>query len=1443
YLRPEVTEDRNQSVRARADDIDLKSAVKQIDREVKANNSDNEGKKTHQNDSTEVKCSPSRVRAQAAAAQWQNTDVVTDDNSDKLLVDTTKKQPYHCAMWSTGTDTDNEERTGVAHAEKEAVSSDEAEKVYVNSDCEERETAQELEETGKTEQKRGDNGEKEERDPNDEDEKRSKRREDADNADLTVRYEQEAEWEKPLNMRDHGKTERIAGFKHADEHLFGEKEKTVDQKDQEKAGNDEEQGLDSQDLLPQMKPFTEEADGFSKPKRQEVTTKYSDDIADVSKNEVEDMTPETGSATEQDKERATANELEESGQLEPKVGDSEVEECDRNHEDEKCDMTREDLENANVMVQSELYGRDVKQEKHISLMHHAETGDVGGLKHADEHPVDEKEKHVVDQKDREMTENDEGQGTASPVQDLLPQMEYFTEEEADDLSELERQDIITKYSDEIADISKNEVEDMTPEIRSATEQERDKESATELEESGQLEPKVGDNEVEECDRNHEDEKCDMTREDLENANVMVQSELYGRDVKQEKHISLMHHAETGDVGGLKHADEHPVDEKKKHVVDQKDREMTENDEGQGTASPDLLPQMEYFTEEEADDLSELERQDIITKYSDEIADVSKNEVEDMTPETGSATEQDKESATANELEESGQLEPKVGDSEVEECDRNHEDEKCDMTREDLENANVMVQSELYGRDVKQEKHISLMHHAETGDVGGLKHADEHPVDEKEKHVVDQKDREMTENDEGQGTASPDLLPQMEYFTEEEADDLSELERQDIITKYSDEIADVSKNEVEDMTPEIGSATEQEQDKESATELEESGQLEQKDDDSENDEDQETASPVQDLLPQMEYFTEESDDLAKPERLKLMEKYSDEIDEFSKKGVEEMMLGTELDEDTTESEKDVTKYELTESVETLQRVYEDLSEKNAPNNEPELKMTTVDETVDALEDTLLSDSKQDTSENTPETGTGSPVVAVKTEVVFSDLTVCEFPGELRKGPETALAETDLGCFEEIKTNPRDPQTPAEERAEREAVVACSDEDSETLKAFQTEQDTETVIESSGATENQEMDNTEVSLKEHAEFRTELIVETTETKISSEDEEAEDFETESRSPIVRNVTLQPHELLEFTEGQCKSSGGTMDPFNEAQGDSSVSEFAGTAKIEHVAEDQTNVKPVSSLRTAEFLEDTLDLPGEEQEILETDVAKTALEYVEEIMNQVLQEMTETEPLVGLSTEEPGDAEYQGAAQCVSADAFVLEEDRKLLGETMDSRVEMETASSEVVKRNEQLVSSEAAEADGRHEQIQKSIAGETVSSSHEDWMEVSRPGMKRGFDQVSKDLPELKTGGKLDLYLQAIEDSSLDFTVQKARIAVKNPLVRPPKDPRKLLFKASLEPLVPQPSARGQKVEASAPRLGAGLPVLRKTEFGQKAREGGEAERTLQPQVHKQPSHCRS
>ncbi|XP_072523892.1 uncharacterized protein [Salminus brasiliensis] len=130
------------------------------------------------------------------------------------------------------------------------------------------------------------------------------------------------------------------------------------------------------------------------------------------------------------------------------------------------------------------------------------------------------------------------------------------------------------------------------------------------------------------------------------------------------------------------------------------------------------------------------------------------------------------------------------------------------------------------------------------------------------------------------------------------------------------------------------------------------------------------------------------------------------------------------------------------------------------------------------------------------------------------------------------------------------------------------------------------------------------------------------------------------------------------------------------------------------------------------------------------------------------------------------------------------------------------------------------------------------------ISRPGLKRGFEKLAKDevdKPPLSKEWAGKIVLQQV--SALDCTVQKSKIAVKNPLVRPPKDPRTLINKASVEPLAPtrpsQPSPL-RKVQAEGisvpqkgvigfklPGLGAGFPALKKTDAGRKIREEGDAE----------------
>lgn len=81
-----------------------------------------------------------------------------------------------------------------------------------------------------------------------------------------------------------------------------------------------------------------------------------------------------------------------------------------------------------------------------------------------------------------------------------------------------------------------------------------------------------------------------------------------------------------------------------------------------------------------------------------------------------------------------------------------------------------------------------------------------------------------------------------------------------------------------------------------------------------------------------------------------------------------------------------------------------------------------------------------------------------------------------------------------------------------------------------------------------------------------------------------------------------------------------------------------------------------------------------------------------------------------------------------------------------------------------------------------------------------------------------------LLEVDSAALDFTVQRSRIAVKDPRVRPPKDPRSLLQMPSVDPT---PSPRlpakvpagvplgGMGMRIKLPGFGAGFPVLKKTQ----------------------------
>ncbi|XP_053496603.1 trichohyalin isoform X1 [Ictalurus furcatus] len=259
------------------------------------------------------------------------------------------------------------------------------------------------------------------------------------------------------------------------------------------------------------------------------------------------------------------------------------------------------------------------------------------------------------------------------------------------------------------------------------------------------------------------------------------------------------------------------------------------------------------------------------------------------------------------------------------------------------------------------------------------------------------------------------------------------------------------------------------------------------------------------------------------------------------------------------------------------------------------------------------------------------------------------------------------------------------------------------------------------------------------------------------------------------------------------------------------------------------------------------------------SCLGVVEEIMSGLTKESEESERELLREIEAPERKEHKSELESheETSESNVNEEllndawerDKELVGEITDIETVVVSTGEEMesVKKMEEPITEE--EMDTCHLVFSESDAskeiskeqGESTVDSKEDVEERGRLGLKRGVEKMAgnndKDKPSV-----LKDFLLPPQASSLDFTVQKSKIAVKNPLVRPPKDPRMLINMASVEPLTPphpsQPSfLKKSPIEGASvpkgvigfklPGLAAGFPALRKTEAGRKIRDGEDSE----------------
>ncbi|XP_065109481.1 uncharacterized protein [Paramisgurnus dabryanus] len=544
--------------------------------------------------------------------------------------------------------------------------------------------------------------------------------------------------------------------------------------------------------------------------------------------------------------------------------------------------------------------------------------------------------------------------------------------------------------------------------------------------------------------------------------------------------------------------------------------------------------------------------------------------------------------------------------------------------------------------------------------------------------------------------------------------------------------------------------------------------------------------------------------------------------------------------------------LLELIETPSGGSKEICDDSIAHNDIGLRTSTsvnevVVEICDASEDTQQSDFlKQDS----PETKN------------HSDLTVCDLPQEPSKRPAIGLVNsvdlnqitavaTSLGSFEEMKANISELHIPAEDRSQSSVMTQYEPLNDTFVKAAEFE--TPMLSLEIGAKQIQTLQEmAKCSLKECVELTSEQIGETMKTETDSED----------KGEVLMTGSEANNEILELNiEKEGILSQATMETISESLNQDKCESSERDVNRTELAEDLPEpAEAKTELLKSEVLEETQYSQGKSERyteniktevglLSETDSLDTTVEDVEKIINQVMKELIDTENKCIQET--PCDAEIQKPAECLPPDALLLGGEKEMLGDADQSLVQMKVEmviyeAAEKQKDEHDVFCPVCEPADAGCEQKERDTVGETLFSCHDEKIETDQPWLKT-FDNTSKDFPEEEESlvdGSATVDLD-IQQTSLDFSVQKSRIALKNPLIRPPKDPRKLINKTSTEPSLQKPppfgllkagNGVGVSIQSKGvvgfklPVIGE-LPTLRKTEFGQKVREEERAESRLQ------------
>lgn len=263
----------------------------------------------------------------------------------------------------------------------------------------------------------------------------------------------------------------------------------------------------------------------------------------------------------------------------------------------------------------------------------------------------------------------------------------------------------------------------------------------------------------------------------------------------------------------------------------------------------------------------------------------------------------------------------------------------------------------------------------------------------------------------------------------------------------------------------------------------------------------------------------------------------------------------------------------------------------------------------------------------------------------------------------------------------------------------------------------------------------TLKESVKLKTKLLVETMKREINSE-EKAEDFMTANQADneiYELNIEKKYTTVDTLSESLKERKQNSSVEINGKQLNAEDTPDVTEAKTELIMDLDLQDKSERHTEKLENIEAEVRLLGEAE-------ALTTVESLEEMMNQVLKETIEMENKF-IQEQEPSSETCCNVEFQRPTCAILLEDKRELLGETVESLVEMvESGIDEAAKMQKDPHTNnspecEPTDADIGFKQLEKNTVGETLFSGNDDMSEINRPGLKRRFDDISKDLPRVK------------------------------------------------------------------------------------------------------------